>query len=292
MQIKDNNTQIGKTIWVPATQVNLHTHSRYCGHGTGEVADYVVSARKNGLEVLGFSEHCPVPDNRWKPTRMVYSQLPAYFSDVERAREKAGMVVLKGAECDYLPCYRSYYEDELLHRYKCDYLIGSIHFIDMPDRKDVRVHYAPISAKELAQYTKQYIDLLESGLFLFGAHPDVCGCSYLEWDREMEACSRAILEVAADLKIPLEINGNGFRRARVQTSKGLVHPYPLEPFWQLAAEYGITVVVNSDAHAAQDVVASFDDCLALAQNCGLKVAGLEISGPDAQGSYGLRYVAQ
>ena len=38
-------------------KVNLHTHTYYCRHGSGNAADYMVWAEKAGLQVLGFSEH-------------------------------------------------------------------------------------------------------------------------------------------------------------------------------------------------------------------------------------------
>ena len=34
--------------------VNTHCHSRYCGHGEGEVAEYVRAARAAGLTTLAL----------------------------------------------------------------------------------------------------------------------------------------------------------------------------------------------------------------------------------------------
>jgi histidinol-phosphatase (PHP family) len=131
--------------------------------------------------------------------------------------------------------------------------------------------------------------MLQSGLFLFGAHPDVFGCSYLQWDAETESCARAILEAAQDLDIPLEINGNGFRRLQVQTESGLVRPYPLLPFWDLAAEYRITVIANSDAHVPNDVDANIQEATEFALERGLSVSGLNISERNANGGVALYY---
>ena len=63
-------------IYTP-DKVNLHTHSFYCKHGSGTIADYVEQARKDGLKLLGFSEHCPLPDREYqKGNRMDYEDLP------------------------------------------------------------------------------------------------------------------------------------------------------------------------------------------------------------------------
>ena len=39
-------------------KVNYHTHTKRCGHASGEDREYVESAIEAGLEVLGFADHC------------------------------------------------------------------------------------------------------------------------------------------------------------------------------------------------------------------------------------------
>ena len=286
---RDNSSERG--TWFPAQDVNLHTHCYYCRHGSGEVADYIRIAKERGLNVLGMSDHAPVPDGRWPLSRMTMAELPSYFADVIQGQQDPELIVLRAMECDYLPEYHGYYQQELLGKWACDYLVGSVHTVDMPYAKDVNLHQSPLSKAELVQYAKQYIDMLSSGLFLFGAHPDVFGCSYLSWDKEAEACSRAILEAAVDLRIPLEINGNGFRRAKVLGSNGPKTPYPIAEFWNLAAQYGVMVMTNSDAHVPKDVDASFKDSSALAAACGLSFAGLRLSERNTAGKVTVRYEA-
>lgn len=36
---------------------NLHTHNYLCGHADGTVEDYVREAVKNGVKILGISDH-------------------------------------------------------------------------------------------------------------------------------------------------------------------------------------------------------------------------------------------
>ena len=40
---------------------NFHTHTYLCRHASGEPEEYVKTAIKNGLKVLGFSDHVPYP---------------------------------------------------------------------------------------------------------------------------------------------------------------------------------------------------------------------------------------
>jgi histidinol-phosphatase (PHP family) len=261
-----------------AEQANLHTHSAYCGHGRGKIGEFVEAARQRNLRVLGMSEHCPVPGNRWSRSRMDLDMLATYMADVDTYSAESDMVVLKAVECDYLPEYHDFYRDEVMQRYGCHYMVGAVHFVNFFDRRDISIHNDFIGKRELARYTEHYVAMLQSGLFLFGAHPDVFGCTYVTWDAQAQACSRAIIEAAKAANVPLELNGNGFRRVKVATLSGLARPYPIEAFWEMAAEAGVKVVTNSDAHIPEDLTVSLATCLTFAANHGLEFTLLRLSG--------------
>lgn len=74
---------------------NLHTHSVYCGHGVGKLEEYVSTAKEIDLELLGFSEHCPVKENRWKKSRMDYSLLDIYLDDINSLKVQESKAVEK-----------------------------------------------------------------------------------------------------------------------------------------------------------------------------------------------------
>ena len=78
---------------------------------------------------------------------------------------------------------------------------------------------------------------------------------------------------AEELQIPLEINGYGFRKEPIDTSVVHVLLIPCA-ILELAAEYNITVVVNSDAHTPREVGASLKEGLQMAHELGLQVADL------------------
>ena len=44
---------------------NYHTHTYRCQHARGDCVDYARVASELGMEVLGFSDHTPLPDGRW-----------------------------------------------------------------------------------------------------------------------------------------------------------------------------------------------------------------------------------
>jgi hypothetical protein len=120
------------------------------------------------------------------------------------------------------------------------------------------------------------VSAMESGLFLFIAHPDNFGIGYIRWDENAEACAREIISAAARTGIPLEINGYGFRKDPIKGPRDGRRMYPIDRFWEIAAETGgIRVVCNSDAHTPADVYAAIAQCREIAARFGLEYADLE-----------------
>jgi len=259
------------------SRVNLHTHSYYCGHGIGELSEYVEIAKEEGLEVLGFSEHCPMPTNRWPGSRMHFDRLEQYIGQCKELQlEHTDITLLTGLECDYDRDYHSWYQEYLLESKKVDYLIAGVHYLTNESVTDRYIQHFPNDKKALHLYTDQYIETLSSGLFNLGVHPDLFGMFYNEWDEEALACSKSILECASSLQIPLEINGYGLNKPTIHTKVGKRRQYPLNDFWQLSKEYPIKIVANSDAHRPKDVVSQVRDAHLFATSVSLTISSLNI----------------
>lgn len=263
-----------ETTHIQAKKANLHTHSRYCGHGIGELSQYLQSAKKQGLEMLGFSEHCPVPDGRWHRSRMQYSMLDTYIAECRTLQsEENGLIVLCGFECDHHSDYATWYKDHLLNQGRADYLAFGIHYLSTPDGKDTFMRKLPPSTKWLHTYTDRYIEGILSGTYLFGVHPDLFGMFYTSWDKEAIACSKHILEAASSVKFPLEINGYGCRKPKIPSSEGMRWQYPMRKFWELATQYDVPVIVNSDAHRPEDLALHNIGAFELADTLGIPLPG-------------------
>ena len=69
---------------------NYHTHTYLCQHADGLPEEYVQTAIKNGLEILGFSDHAPFyfPDGYVSGCRMRMEQIDFYFDTLLALREK------------------------------------------------------------------------------------------------------------------------------------------------------------------------------------------------------------
>ena len=253
---------------------NYHTHTSRCHHASGNVLDYTIAAIEKGFTELGFSDHCPNPDNRWLEVRMHMNELSEYVDEIDRAAEKYKQIrILKGAECEYVKEYLNFYRDELLGRYNFDYLIGGAHYFPISGEW-ISCHHADHSKKNLIAYTDYIISSINSKIFKFIAHPDLFANFYHKWDIEAISCSKAILEAAVDANAILEINGLGYRKPKIETPGGFRKPYPIEEFWELASNYIKSIVINSDAHRPEDLD-HFGQAYELAEANSLKIAELD-----------------
>ncbi len=261
------------------SQFNLHTHSFYCKHGNGTIADYVAQAKKDGLKVLGFSEHCPLPDREYqKGNRMDYEDLPFYEADVKEAKKDKEISTFLGAECDWLDDEFAFYRDELLGKRGYDYLCCSVHHIFDPGsgRERFLGFFSDLKVSDVADYVKWYTDALRSGIFLFGCHPDLIFNGYRRWDKTSESASRDIIQCAKECNIPLEINDNGLRKKPIQAEDGMRQPYPVRQFWEMAKDMGVKIITNSDAHRPIDVTAHLRNSASFAEKLGIRFAKLEL----------------
>ncbi|NCB03304.1 MAG: histidinol-phosphatase HisJ family protein [Spirochaetia bacterium] len=259
-------------------EFNLHTHSWYCGHGVGELSEYVDVALKGGLSVLGFSEHCPMPSERWPGSRMPFKSLETYLGECRALQSSNSEIsILTGLECDYDPLFHNWYQEYLLDSHRVDYLIAGVHYLTNDVVIDRYIQHFPNDRKALYAYTDSYIETLSSGLFSYCVHPDLFGMFYAEWDSDAIACSRAILECASSLSIPLEINGYGLNKPHISTKMGKRRQYPFHSFWFLSKEYDIKIVASSDAHRPTDVVSQLEDALSFAKELELELSSLIIN---------------
>lgn len=268
---------------------NYHTHTYRCHHASGDIADYVAQAREAGISELGFSDHCPHPDGRWSDTRMDMADMRPYVEalraaklDSEGSQDAAttkrkpqdsgnarGLKIFSGLECEWVPEFESFMRDEFLGTFGLDYLVAGIH--NYLHRGEWRDTYTISSAAELASFAWTSCKAMESGLFSFLAHPDVFCYHWMPWDENARACARDILEAAQHTGTTLEINGYGMRKPRVRTEHGNRSPYPHEAFWEMASDYRIECVINSDAHRPIDTAANLEDGLVLARKYNIPV---------------------
>ena len=250
---------------------NYHTHHQWCRHASGSAEDYCAAAEAAGLQILAMTDHLPFPGNQlWMSSRMDWEQLEDYMAEVDAAAAAhPALRVYRGLECEYRPeLGRGFYED-LRGKYRAQLLIGSYHFLRMDNGEYFHV-VKPETVAHFRKSVEQTLEVIHSGLFDFLAHPDLFLLA-TPWSREVENGCREILQALKDTGMPAEINGYGMRKPLVEVAGERRYQYPRREFWELAGEYGIDCVVNSDAHRPEDVAASLTECEAWANRYHLHV---------------------
>lgn len=226
---------------------NYHTHTRFCGHAQGETRAYVEKAIAHDIQTLGFSDHAPYafPDDRpIKGMRMRCDEIGDYARRIRDLQKEyaADIRILLGFETEYYP---DFYEEEraLLQSVQPDFLLLGQHFLG---DESFRYHVMNQSSDDfvLLAYVTQVIAALNTGDFLYVAHPDIPGLNFSEEAIEREY--RRLCVHAKKRGVPLEINLLGLRDGR---------HYPQRKFFQIAADVGNDVVLGVDAHSPE----AFDD---------------------------------
>lgn len=249
---------------------NYHTHTYRCQHATGEDKEYVEAAIQAGIKILGFSDHCPWIYNSdfVSGIRMLPSEVDDYCHSLETLREeyKKDIEIYIGFESEYLPELIAK-QDDFLKAYPIDYMILGQHFMGS--------ELAPYTGSETIDESvlKRYVDLviegMESGRYLYLAHPDL-----IHYTGPEEIYAKHMLRLCNYLKahnIPVEINMLGQYQGR---------HYPRKSFLKLAQQTGNTAIIGSDAHTPRHLgnVNVYNQCEALTKAYDLKlVEKLEIT---------------
>lgn len=226
-------------------KTNYHTHTIRCQHAKGSDEDYVLSAIKGQFDELGFSDHTP-----WKyqtkyvsPIRMTIDQLQDYVDSVKTLADKYKdkIKIRLGLECEYFPDY-IYWLKNMLKEYHIEYAIFGNHFYNSDEK--FRYFSTHTDSRDMLDlYEESAIEGIESGLFVYMAHPDLFMNSYPEFDHHCTMVARHICRAAVRNNIPLEYNisyryKEGYDEAKI----------PDPDFWRIATNEGCTAIIGFDAH--------------------------------------------
>lgn len=225
---------------------NYHTHTYLCSHAVGVPEEYVVSAIRKGLKILGFSDHSPMlfSKEHYSNFRMSHTEAETYVNELLRLRKKYkdDIEILIGYEMEYYPLE---FQNTInfIKQYPCDYLILGQHYIN--NEYDGIWSYAGGDESALRKYVNQVIEGIETGYFSYIAHPDLF--RYTDDIDLYRGEMRRLCQRAKELSVPLEFNMLGFMGKRA---------YPCDDFWEVVAEVGNDVIIGSDAHHPEHVFCS------------------------------------
>ena len=253
--------------------IDSHSHTFYSKHAVGTVDELVRASVAAGVTVLTITDHAPFPMD--KDNRLLESELDRYFADIERAREiyQGQITLLRGLELDYMPGTDAF-SRELLTRYPMDFVIGSIHYVEVPGETMVKVWELPRLAGQafLDRYFASLEDLLDSGLFDAVGHADTLlrGVPEDIFLRRFEP----LLAPLARSGVAFELNASGLRKSSLDPTTGReiqgVWSYPSRELVTQLIAHGVPFTVGSDAHDPSDAGAGIAELLETLRPLGLE----------------------
>ena len=198
--------------------VDLHTHTIASGHAYNTLYEMAQAASRQGLELVGSSDHAP---------KMPGSCNEFYFINFAVIPERLfGVRVLMGCELNILD-YQGNVDLKPRYLEKIDYAIASI-------------HWPCYECGTAAQNTDAYLGAMENPHVKIIGHPD---------DARFPVDYDTLAAAAREHHVLLEVNSSSLhpRSAR----QGARENY--EKLLERCIHYQTPIIINSDAHIAEDV---------------------------------------
>lgn len=244
---------------------DYHTHTPLCHHAVGTPTEYTRAAIAKGLAEIGFSDHNPMPE-RFDDWRMTLEDFPEYLESVEAARsEFPAFPIRLGLECDFLQGGEAWI-GETAGMAEWDYLIGSVHYISdgcaVDDPKHLSRWQTVAEVEEMWDaYWRLYERCVRSRMFDIHAHPDLAKRFGLRPSGDLRRYFEPVIQALVDTGGVMEVSTAGLR-------KDVGEIYPAREMLEMAFSGGVPIVINSDAHAPEEVGADFDQALKLVRSVG------------------------
>ena len=236
---------------------DLHMHTVF-SDGKNTPEEMVQEAIRRGLDAVGISDH-----SSGDPCGMTLEQVPAYKAEISRLKEKYGgqIRVLCGLERDFLTDDFSEY----------DYIIGSVHWLRMPDGHRISIDWTAEKLREGAEkyFSGDMYALAEAYYEAVSRVVEVTKCDiighfdlitkFIEQDPAFDTQHPRYVQAwqkAADILLktgkPFEVNTGAVSRGY------RTEPYPSAEIRQYIREHGGTLVMSSDAHQKENIGFGFE----------------------------------
>lgn len=246
-------------------RISYHNHTTW-SDGKSTISEMTEAARKAGLDELGISDHFAIAsDHRRFSWAIPVESLDDYVEEVLMAiRNTKDLTVRLGVEVDYFP---ETLEESIkrLAPYPFDFIIGSVHFIDE--------FVIDLNAKPWEGLTQDQRDEIwraywhhlkhaaQSGYFDFIAHFDLPKKFGFFPGIDLMKEALAALDAIAAADAAIEINCSGW-------DKPVQEAYPKLIYLQEARRRNIPLLINADAHSADNIIRNFDRARELAASAG------------------------
>ena len=250
--------------------IDLHSHHVRCGHARGQLRDYVQAAQRQGLAILGVSDHAPLfaadEDHPAPGMHMPKSAFSRYLEEATSLQveleHQGGLELLIGIEADFIPGSQAVYRQALADP-RLDYVLGSVHYFEGYHVYDPqRWHHAPNVNRVYQAYLQQVQVAAQSGLFDIMAHIDaIKGLGH--WpDQDMQPSIDATVAVLRACDVAVEINTSGLRKCD--------EPFPAPAIIAQLHRAGVPLTFGSDAHKPSELGYAWPKIRALLEDIGVQ----------------------
>ena len=235
-------------------QANYHTHTKRCGHASGNDEDYVLEALGHGYRYLGFSDHAMLPGFSEPYIRGEYSLFDDYLGSIRKLAKKyqERLTIYVGFEAESFPSFFPFYK-EMVSNGVLDYLILGNHSA-LDDHNHIITNFKNItSPSQLYLYRDLALKAIQTGLFSVFAHPDYFMTSIENFDADCRHISKDIIEACIAYDVALEVNVAGIRNGLKKVGHTKRWVYPTDSFFGMVSRYRAKCIFGQDAHAPEQL---------------------------------------
>lgn len=253
---------------------NLHTHTSF-SDGSAKPEMYIREAMKQGFNILGFSDHAPIPFPNNFAIRegevQEYCDTIKAFSFPSQTASIDHPAILLGLEFDFITGNHPSIHD-LRKRYPFDYIIGSVHLVCNPDAGEPwfidgprqasfdeglqRVFNGDIRAGVTAYWRQIQTMVVQEGPDIIGHLDKIKMHNKNRFFQEEEAWYLALVDETLELiqqhQTVVEVNTRGIYKKRCESL--FPGPYILRKM----AKMNIPITIASDAHKPEELSYCFD----------------------------------
>ncbi|MBK7172013.1 MAG: histidinol-phosphatase [Bacteroidales bacterium] len=260
---------------------NHHTHSVY-SDGHAQPLDYVLHALEKGFDILGFTEHSPLPFENSFSFKMENKM--KYLEELDRLKMeyKGRIQIYTGMEMDFIPGISEDF-DKVRQEFGLDYLIGSVHlvkpeaherlwFTDGPNHETYDDGLIQLFGndirKAVSTYYRQINQMITTQTFEIIGHFDKIkmhnkGRFFSEEEPWYCALLSETLDLIREKGLIVEVNTRGLYKKRSDTT------YPGLAILKEIKQLKIPVMINSDAHLPHELDGAYSEAAALLENAGI-----------------------
>ena len=260
---------------------NLHTHS-YFSDGKSTPEEVVLEAINQGMKVLGFSDHSPVPfENSFA---IKNDEVQNYISTIKSLKEKYQdqIDIYCSMEMDFIPGIVKDFK-KTKEELSLDYMIGSVHLVGNDinklwfiDGSKVETYdeglfnyYNGDIKKGVKTFFHQYNEMIETEEFDIVGHFDKIKMHnrdryFTENEKWYRDLLMETLTLIKEKSLIVEINTRGIYKKRSEDF------YPSTWILPIMCEMNIPVVISSDSHKSEELTLCFKEAEDALKTAGYK----------------------